>query len=435
MRTGITMIVIVLLLGLGRNAGLAADSGRLRPDDYIESIPTTPYGAALQPDGKIVLAGTAGNHFALARFNADGSLDLNFDGDGKVDTSFGVIAVGYDMALQPDGKILVAGKAGTGFALARYNPDGSLDSAFDGDGKVTTAFGADAAGSAVGLQADGKIVLAGTAGSDFAVARYNPDGSLDPGFGGSGKVTTSFTESAAGSGVVLLPGGKIVVAGMAGRYFALARYMSDGSPDPAFGADGKLVTGFQVEPGYGLAIALQPDEKIVAIGSTGYFYGSTFALARFNPDGSLDTGFGENGVTYPYIADEYAWGYAVAVRPDNKIVAAGTGGIFCQCDFPPLDFGVTRLNPDGSHDYTYSGGTIEISGTNDRVYAIVLQPDDKLVLAGPAGDSFYGDVIPDFFALARFTPGGGLDSSFSDDGKVMIGFSIIVPYYLPVVQR
>lgn len=184
-----------------------------------------------------------------------GSLDTAFSGDGKATTN---VTSGFDsaygVAIQPvDAKIVAAGEvAGSGgrFGLVRYDTDGSLDAGFGGDGRVTTNFTSryDAAGDVV-VQGDGRIVAAGIAGgsgSQFALARYNSDGSLDATFGGDGKVTTNFT---AGSdfafGVLVQPDGKIVAAGRAGGSggrIAVARYETDGDLDPTFDGDGKVLT-------------------------------------------------------------------------------------------------------------------------------------------------------------------------------------------------
>src|SRR5262245_38181584 len=167
---------------------------------------------------------------------ADGDLDVTFGSGGIVITGFGG---GYDfanaLALQSDGKIVAAGETRSGlsgprnFALARYNIDGSLDTTFGGGGKVTTAISGGAA--SVALQSDGKILAAGGTTTGFALVRYNIDGSLDSTFGSGGKVVqTGF--SGFSIGLVLQPDGKIVVSGARSGDFALARYNGDGSPDP-----------------------------------------------------------------------------------------------------------------------------------------------------------------------------------------------------------
>ena len=158
---------------------------------------------ALQADGKIVAVGGAGGDFALARYNPNGSLDTSFSGDGKQRTDFGGgFDVATGVALQADGKIVAVGGAGGGatgndFALARYNPNGSLDTSFSGDGKRRTDFGGSDVATAVALQGDGKIVAVG----ELAAApppttspspATTPNGSLDTSFSGDGKQTTDF---------------------------------------------------------------------------------------------------------------------------------------------------------------------------------------------------------------------------------------------------
>src|SRR5262249_51395919 len=178
-----------------------------------------------------------GSNFAVARYNADGTLDTTFSFDGKVTTDFGGDDRAFSVAIQADGKIVVAGASltnpGDDFALARYNPDGSLDAGFGTGGKVTTAFGSglDHA-NACTIQADGKIVAVGADGGDFALARYNSDGSLDGTFGTGGKVTTDFGgQLEEAFGVAMQADGKIVAAGAAAGGFALARYYPDGHLD------------------------------------------------------------------------------------------------------------------------------------------------------------------------------------------------------------
>ena len=298
--------------------------GSLDPTFDADGKVTTDFGndtdqalaVAIQPDGKIVAVGvnftrvndSANYDFALARYNADGSLDTTFDTDGKVTTDFGPsFDVAYAVALQPDGKIVVAGcapiESSDDFALARYNADGSLDTTFDGDGKVTTNFGpSNDAARAMAIQPDGKIVAAGRAVIDldyqFLLARYNADGSLDTTFDTDGKLTTDFgSNNDAANAVALQPDGKIVAAGRAytpanngASYdFALARYNADGSLDTTFDADGKLTTDFDSFNDAALAVAIQPDGKIVAAGVnftivTNGGSSNDFALARYSGD-------------------------------------------------------------------------------------------------------------------------------------------------------
>jgi uncharacterized delta-60 repeat protein len=384
-------------------------------------------GVALQGGGKVVVAGSAGgggiNDFAIARYNPNGSVDTSFSGDGRQRTAFADNATASGLALQSDGKIIAAGFAGDDFALARYNPDGSLDTSFSGDGRQTTNFGDLEGATGVALQSDGKIVAVGVAHgigfSDFALARYNPDGSLDPNFSGDGKQTTDFGDGAAALGVALQGDGKIVAVGFEGPGgprddFALARYNPNGSLDPSFSGDGKQTTdsGFDAA----LGVALQGDGKIVAVG---HAVGGHFGLARYNPDGSLDPSFsGDGKQTTDFGGLDQA--NAVALQADGKIVAVGgTGAPAGQSSGQGADdyFALTRFNPDGSPDTSFSGDgkqTTDFGGFDDQATAVALQADGKIVAVGSGAN---GD-----FALARYSADGSLDTSFSGDGKQTIDF-------------
>jgi uncharacterized delta-60 repeat protein len=385
-------------------------------------------GVVLQPDGKVVVAGdTSGGEFGLARYDPDGSLDTSFSDDGKETTDFGgIIESARDVALQPDGKIVVGGDGGprgTDFALARYDPDGSLDTSFSDDGKQTTDFAdpggnlpADSIGG-IALQEDGKIIAAGASrpfafgpvDDRFALARYNPDGSLDTSFSEDGKQITSFGDGAA-SDLALRADGKIVAVGSGGPRgsgsFALARYNLDGSLDTTFSEDGKQTTEFA---GFDSAeaVALQPDGKIVAVGGVG-----EFALARYNPDGSLDTSFSEDGKQTTAFGGTGAFGSSagargVALQSDGKIIVVGGDA--------SGDFALARYNPDGSLDTSFSDDGLQITEFDgfDSAASVVLQPDGKIVAAGRTNDDF---------AVARYNSDGTLDTTFSGDGLQVTSF-------------
>ncbi|MFE1557843.1 calcium-binding protein [Streptomyces sp. NPDC058734] len=359
---------------------------------------------------------------------APGDPDPAFDGDGRVATDFG--GGGYDesrgMVIQADGKIVTVGltvpAAGgySDFALARYNPDGSLDPTFDGDGDTDGRITADLRGGddtadAVAVQPDGKLVVAGYSadpdgGGAFTVARFNPDGSLDTTFDGSGFTTTDFGTGGPqeAHAVVVQPGGAIVAAGGSGTDVALARYNAvNGSLDTTFGDGGKVTTGFAGGSATAFDVTLQSDDKIVIAGRSGYNYPSNesdFALARYHPNGGLDTTFGDAGrVTTPFAGADVANG--VEVQPDGKIVTAGNSG---------FDFALARYNPaDGSLDGSFDGdGKVTTDfGTNtlDGAADLALQPDGKIVAAGIS--------LADF-GVARYHADGSLDSGFGTGGKV-----------------
>lgn len=325
-------------------------------DDYARAI-------ALQPDGKIVVAGYGGigtvYNFVVARYDPTGTLDPTFGTGGKVTTAVGSFgSLGQAVAIQPDGKIVVAGYSEvnglnqTDFALVRYNANGTLDMSFDTDGKLTTDFGTifDYA-SSVALQPDGKIVVAGERRTDaldidFAVARYNPNGSLDTTFDTDGKVITAFgpTNDQAFA-VMVQPDGKLIAAGFSflapTGNFAVARYLPNGSLDPAFDTDGKVTTSF----GAGFAgvwgAALQPNGKIVVAGYV-LTANQEVALARYLPNGSLDPGFGTAGLVTTAISPRDDVANAVALQPDGKIVVAGTTDANAN-----LDIALGRYHGDG----------------------------------------------------------------------------------------
>src|SRR5215204_1986697 len=291
-------------------------------------------GASVPVRSGVVLIATllVGIVFTGTAQAAPGGLDPTFSGDGKQTTDFGHGAdAAGGMALAPHGKIVAVGQTGTGgynWALARYNPPGALDPTFSGDGKQTTDFGGEPGidvATAVAMQTDGKIVAVGRGGpgGSFALARYKPNGSLDPTFSGDGKLTTNFGQfSDVAEGVVIQPNGKIVAVGSVGttggQDFALARYNPNGALDPTFSGDGKQTTGFgRFDGAQGMAI--QPDGKIVA---AGFALDGDFGLARYNPNGALDPTFsGDGKQTTGFGRFDGAQG--MAIQPDGKIVAAG----------------------------------------------------------------------------------------------------------------
>jgi len=256
---------------------------------------------ALQEDGKIVVAGytfaPGNNDFAVARYNANGNLDTSFNGTGKATADFSKLDYGRSVAVQREGKIVVAGDAehgdGRTFAVARFNANGTPDMSFNKTGKVITDFGGgNAEARGVAVQSDGKIVVAGFASTDgtekFALVRYNLDGTLDTSFGGTGKVLTLVGMSGSNATAMALQGdGKIVVVGYAvnnsgsDRDFALIRYNADGSLDTRFNGSGKVTTAVSDHDGHCEAVALEKDGKIVAAGWVSSGDNSDFAVVRF----------------------------------------------------------------------------------------------------------------------------------------------------------
>jgi len=357
-----------------------------------------------------------------------GYLDNSFSSDGiQVTDLLAGDDEAYSIALQSDGKMVVAGYAGGNFGVTRYNTDGTLDNSFGSGGKVITDFGESEQANSVAIQTDGKIVAAGWShdgGNDhwaFALARYNSDGSLDGTFGGDGMVTTNnagYDYYDKAYAVAIQPDGKIVAAGssgVAGIYtdFSSFRYNPDGSLDNTFGTGGIVTTNF-FEDDAARAIVIQPDGKILESGYRSDVGG--FALCRYNSDGILDSAFGTDGKLSPGIGDV---AYAIALQADGKIVAVGN--VFAAYS----NFVAARFNSDGSIDSSFSSdGKVStyfsISGNYGQ--AVAIQPDGKIVEAGYTHDYYSGD---DACAIARYTAYGFLDTSFNDDGKVtlLIGVS------------
>lgn len=250
------------------------------------------WGIARQPDGKLVVVGTGGPNadILVARYNADGSLDGGFGSGGTIVTDLGSFDQALDAVIAVDGRITVGGRSGGDFALARYTADGSLDPSFGTGGKVTTDFGAIDPAFAIAADPSGRITAVGTSAGDFALARYNDDGSLDTSFGNGGKVTTDFSGGSddAANALVVDSSGVVTAAGYTSASagsteFALARYDASGNLDPSFGSNGKATATLGNALNSGLDAAAQPDRRLVVAGITGEFgTGVTdFGVARF----------------------------------------------------------------------------------------------------------------------------------------------------------
>jgi uncharacterized delta-60 repeat protein len=388
---------------------------------------------AIQTDGKIVAVGNAGTGsgsvIVITRHNPDGSPDSSFDDDGKVTTAFSAFNdYAYGVAIQTDGKIFATGYSRiTGGAqydtiMARYNTDGSLDTDFDGDGKLLIDLGVDSSNAnAVAVQADGKVVAAGTSYIDskgnFTLVRYNADGSLDAAFDGDGIVITSFgNASSFASSIAIQADGKIIVAGSSENAtldFAVARYNTDGSLDTSFDGDGKLTTPILSSSDWGNVVKIQSDGKILAAGysnsSQGFDVG---AIVRYNTDGSLDTSFDGDGK----LSTMSPFAYTIndlALQPDGKIIAAGSANVTGTSK----DFAVLRINSNGTPDTSFDGdgkATAAFFNSDEVVYGVAIQPDGRIVAAGYATDGTWS-----YYALARFNSNGSIDTSFDGDGKVI----------------
>ena len=339
--------------------------------------PIQAFAVAIQSDGKIVAAGGTlsplASDFILARYNSDGSLDASFGTGGFVTTDFfGGNDRATGLALQKDGKIVAVGVGGPSFdfALARYNADGTLDTTFGSGGLVTTDFGSFQSANGVAIQSDGKIVAAGVGGNQFAVARYNPDGTLDTSFNGTGKATTLFfgqnIETA--TSLAIQSNGKIVLAGTVPFNFALARFNSNGTLDTSFHGNGQVTTDFGSASDAN-AVLVQPDGMIVAAGGAGPFTPSDlFALARYEGDppflqfrslsarGEITTSSSEPGFE---LAGAFTLGAgSTGIAPDTQAVILDVGK-----SSSTIPAGSFKKNNNGRYTFegTVNGANIEFS--------------------------------------------------------------------------
>ncbi|HYT38565.1 MAG TPA: delta-60 repeat domain-containing protein, partial [Acidimicrobiia bacterium] len=384
------------------------------------------YATAVQPDGRILAAGVTNSRgtydFAVSRYLTDGALDPSFGDNGVTVTDFGGSKDwAYALALQPDGRVVVAGvsdRSGSqDFALARYDGTGHLDPSFGQGGLVVTPVRPLTTDVVHGLaiQPDGKIVAAGVTyddtvslrpHGDFMVVRYTPQGELDPAFGVGGVTTTNFEGESYDEpyAVVLQPDGRIVLGGssntgggigriMGADNLALARYLPNGLIDPSFGNGGTVVVDAGAMQESIRALALQPDGGIVAAGRTNGEKRGDMLVARFLTNGALDPSFGgsQAGISVDDLGTAEEGLSAVALTPDGTIIAGGV-----VAPRPNGDLAVMRYDSRGRLDRSFGHqgmATADFGNRDDRLRGIALQPDGKVVAVGSSETDF---------ALARF---------------------------------
>ncbi|MEO8438624.1 MAG: hypothetical protein ABI540_00220 [Spartobacteria bacterium] len=377
---------------------------------------------------------------------ADGDLDPAFGNGGTVTSDFQHSTdLAFGVAIQADGKLVVAGTSytnndfsGEDFALLRYNANGTVDGTFGANGRVTTDFAGLAAEiSDILVQPDGKILVAGGAfplfvfGGDFVLARYNSNGSLDTTFGNGGIVTTIFPgQGSFASALALQPDGKILAAGTdyvnfssddsSNTDFALARYNPDGSLDPTFGSGGLVTTDFDGFNDDAFSVLVQPDGNLVLVGSAknpANFY--DFAAARYLANGVIDTTFGSAGKVRTDFGDHnFDRAQSAALQSDGKIIAAGFA---ISHNGLVQNFAVARYTTLGIPDPTFSSDgitQIDFGSCCQSANSVLLQADGKIITVGfPNSESSDAD-----FLLARLDPKGTLDPTFGLAGKVQTSF-------------
>lgn len=414
----------------------------------FNSLPSAAHAVAVDAEGRVVLAGYVTNsagseEFGIVRLLPDGSYDPAFGTGGWVITDFaGDNAQANAVAIQPDGKIVAAGftRSGTDadFALARYLPDGSLDPTFGTSGRVVTKFDvlADIIRD-IAIQSNGKIVVCGSSAASlvfntpsyFAVARYLPDGSLDQTFNGTGQAITDIgtdEESDIARAVTFLSTGQIVVAGYSSVALAsritVVRYRPNGLLDATFGDLGVAQTEVFTNSGnFCTDITALPDNALLLSGMAENVDFKDIFLVKMLPTGALDPAFGQNGKVVRSLSPKDDNAYGMALRPDGRILLAGDtrkDGDFYT------DATLLQFKADGSKDPAFGndGARVEDVGTSEDVgSALLVLPDGKVLVGGNAQNGT--DYNWRDWVLTRFQPEGKVDSTFGTAGKVVNTFS------------
>jgi uncharacterized delta-60 repeat protein len=373
------------------------------------------WDTALQPDGKIVVAGDSydwngsaaiGHDFAIVRLTSSGMPDATFDADGIVELDLGGDEVAYGVAIQPDGKIVVVGTGGTGtWEIVRLSDTGELDPAFDGDGKASVDFGLPGTAASVAVDDDGKLVVGGRVGSgtgaDLAVARLTTAGALDTSFSGDGKTTIDFgTQEGNGGHVAIQSDGRIVIAGRTGVLpgagdLAVARLTTSGDLDTSFSGDGKQTVDFGGSEQLA-DMTLQSGDRIVLAGLSGT---GDAVLARLTTAGALDASFGTGGKVTTDLGGTDSPG-GLAVSRDGRIVVGGDTSIGGE-----EDAWVARYLTNGSLDPSFSGDgkvVFDEVANGKFITPVVVQPDGGILIGGGLSSDLAGS-LPWLGTVARLT--------------------------------
>jgi uncharacterized delta-60 repeat protein len=389
------------------------------------------HNAALQADGKLILVGGTSGTFdtdvAIARLHINGSLDNSFDGDGTVTTGFSSSDDAYAVAIQPwDLRIVVAGRGGV--VSRYYSSDGSLDNTFSQDGKLGVPFNVFDASATPG----GKIMLAGMeyVSRDAHALRLNANGSLDTEWEGDGDAIVDHDATdAEPPSLSLLPDGRVLTVVPKGGDCWIARWWADGTTD----SPGRQAAAFdnitfpRGSQEVANDMAVLPDGKILLAGqvSTAGNTETDFALMRFLSDGQPDLAFGVNGRTELSLGN-YEIATAMVVQPDGKIVLVGTTGTGAAANFM-----IARFNSNGTLDNTFGFGgfnAMNFMGGADLASAVALAPDGRIFVAGTV---FNG--ARDVFGVACFRSDGVADNTFDGDGKLLYEFSVGPTHWASVI--
>jgi uncharacterized delta-60 repeat protein len=420
MKTGILMLFFMTLRICASAQSGGSDNPVVPPPGVvITSLSTSDDIASamsLQYDGKIVISGFCNASFTLLKYTPEGRLDPSFGTGGIVKTIHKTVEDRSSATLVlGDGKILMAGSLYDNnaiyFAMVRYQPDGQWDTTFGKKGLIIRSIGeGDDVATSVALQPDGKIIVAGSSNNgnneDFALVRFNHNGTMDDSFGKNGMVISNVSSGDDRiAAVTLQPDGKIVAAGSSNTDFGVARYLPNGEPDKTFGVNGIVVKSLQNGEDLAMGVAVQPDGKIVVAGSS--FNGDSFdfAIARFTPEGRLDKTFGKAGILLTSVRDGDDKVYALALQPDGKIIVAGSSD-----NGSADDIALMRISNNGNPDEAFGKKGIIITSVqkgDEHAYCISLQKDQKIVVAGNSNNGYNNDFI-----IIRYMPNGALDPDF-----------------------
>jgi uncharacterized delta-60 repeat protein len=402
------------------------------------SMPGVGTATLIQQDGKIVLAGRVGinqpgiggtSQFGLARYNTNGALDATFGTGGEALASFfppPQVNLPRAIAIQADGKLVVAGMAGpneqtASAALARFNTNGTLDTAFGTAGKVllNVAAGLGNGFRGVTVQPDGKIIAVGAAGPDGLVARFNTDGSLDTTFGGAGTgwVAQPVLSRAHFFDVELDALGMISVAGFVingvQNDFLAVRYTSSGTLDTTFGSSGIAVVSASILNDIAFALALDSSGKLVLTGVAnatnpfGTVGGGEFGTVRLNTNGTLDTTFGTGGIVTTDLTVLMDEARSINIQSDGKIVVTGDSLESTPFPFDPITgrWTLIRYTANGALDTTFGAGGVVITNfgaVGDSANTAVIDANGKLVVGGAATVTKPNGLPGVSFAVARY---------------------------------
>ncbi len=406
------------------------------------------YDAVLQEDGKILATGISNNDFAVLRLLPDGTPDPEFGDDGVAQHDFnGTSDRSHAIVIQPDGRIVVAGQiqinSQADFAVLRLLSDGKIDSTFGTNGWTVTDLGTDYEfPNCAALQADGKIIAAGRKAdvfqSDFTMVRYHTDGRVDSLFGNNGIVGTNLREEDEVTSIAIQPDGQILLAGFASISakgdFAVARYNPDGTLDKFFGEGGHIITDIEGVNASDLinAMVLLPDGKILAAGFANYFNldgTSDIGIVRYDENGILDPEFGVGGVSVTRLGSSTNT-YGMSVQPDGKIIVGGVSNVIME----EKRWLLARFHSNGVLDEgfgTTGYTTTEMPGNNGSVTALLIQPDSRIILAGYTGanpdlDYTVARYIADFILTQTVT---AITCPGANDGSITIEASGgVAPY-------